>query len=202
MPQEALILIPTGWGFVSALCSSRGARSISLPSPIPKAAVLTCLRVAALQLSPSEAEALAAKANRDEPLTIGRSNSLKPGKAAVWAGLLADEISRYFNGQQVRFTVPADLGDLPAFHRLALRRVRRIPYGSVRSYSWVARRCGNPKAARAVGAAMSRNPVPILIPCHRVVGTRGDLVGFGGGLALKRRLLSLEGVPEAAVPPI
>jgi methylated-DNA-[protein]-cysteine S-methyltransferase len=73
-----------------------------------------------------------------------------------------------------------------------LEELRRIPYGTTASYSDIARRIGRPKAVRAVGAANARNPIPIIIPCHRVIGARGDLTGFGGGLPAKEALLRLE----------
>jgi methylated-DNA-[protein]-cysteine S-methyltransferase len=87
-----------------------------------------------------------------------------------------------------------DLTVQPSFLRRALTAARGIPRGQVRSYAWLAAAAGNPRAARAAGQAMARNPVPIIIPCHRVVASDGSLGGFGGGLGMKRRLLALEGV--------
>lgn len=106
-----------------------------------------------------------------------------------------DEVRRqlddYFQGRRQRF----DLAVAPAttpFQGRVLALLREIPYGTTVSYGEVARRLGNPKASRAVGMANGRNPVPIVIPCHRVVGADGSLTGFGGGLEVKRRLLALE----------
>ncbi|HET6202675.1 MAG TPA: methylated-DNA--[protein]-cysteine S-methyltransferase [Planctomycetota bacterium] len=90
-----------------------------------------------------------------------------------------------------RAAVPLDLRG-SAFQRSVWRALQRIPFGGTASYGEVARRVGRPGAARAVGLACNRNPVPILVPCHRVVGSNGALVGFGGGLGLKRRLLAGE----------
>jgi methylated-DNA-[protein]-cysteine S-methyltransferase len=73
-----------------------------------------------------------------------------------------------------------------------LEELQKIPYGTTASYSDIAVRIGNPKAVRAVGAANARNPIPIIIPCHRVIGAHGDLTGFGGGLPTKEALLRLE----------
>lgn len=103
------------------------------------------------------------------------------------------EIREYLAGRRRRFTVPLDLSGLSPFHRRVLRAARRIPFGCTATYRDLARRAGSPLAARAVGRAMARNPVPLVIPCHRVVAAGGGLGGYGGGLALKRRLLVLEG---------
>ena len=75
---------------------------------------------------------------------------------------------------------------------LVLEELQRIPYGETASYGDIAARIGNPKAVRAVGAANGRNPIPIIVPCHRVIGSGGDLTGFGGGLDIKAALLRLE----------
>jgi methylated-DNA-[protein]-cysteine S-methyltransferase len=108
---------------------------------------------------------------------------------------LAEGLTRYFAGERVDWRrFPVDLSAVSAFHQRALLAAREIPYGEVRSYRWIAARADSPRAARAAGQAMNRNPVPLVIPCHRVVGSRGRLTGFGGGLAMKRALLELEGV--------
>jgi len=80
-----------------------------------------------------------------------------------------------------------------AFQRLALRELARVPFGQVTTYGALAAKIGNPGAARAVGGAMNRNPIPIVLPCHRVVGSNGKLVGYAGGLDRKEQLLRLEG---------
>jgi O-6-methylguanine DNA methyltransferase len=108
---------------------------------------------------------------------------------------LARELEDYFEGRRQRFTVPLDLQGT-AFQREVWRQVLEIPYGSTRTYSEVARAMGRPLAARAVGAANGANPVPILVPCHRLVGASGDLTGYGGGIELKRWLLRLESGPR------
>ena len=104
---------------------------------------------------------------------------------------VARQLGEYFAGKRRDFDLtiePAATG----FQADVLEALRRIPYGETRSYGDVARSIGRPKAVRAVGAANGRNPLPILIPCHRVIGQDGDLTGFGGGLAAKRYLLDLE----------
>ena len=107
---------------------------------------------------------------------------------------LADDLNRYFAGLPVELgRCPVDLCGHPPFRRRALLAAREIPYGEVRTYGWVARRAGRPRGARAAGQAMSRNPIPLVIPCHRVIAAGDRLGGFGGGLQMKRALLSLEG---------
>ena len=105
---------------------------------------------------------------------------------------LVKQLRTYAAGQPVRFTIPLDLRAGTAFQQAVWRALRMIPYGETRSYAWVARKIGKPTAARAVGAACGANPVPIFVPCHRVVASDGSLGGFSGGLPLKRRLLKLE----------
>ena len=107
-------------------------------------------------------------------------------------GALLRELARYFKAGEWRFTIPLDLSAGTDFDRAVWRALRRIPAGKVRAYSDIARAMGRPRAARAVGNACGRNPVMIVVPCHRVVAAKG-LGGFGAGLAVKRRLLELEG---------
>jgi methylated-DNA-[protein]-cysteine S-methyltransferase len=98
--------------------------------------------------------------------------------------------------------VKLDLRSATPFSKRVWRATSKIPYGQVRSYAWVAEKLGNPDAARAVGGALGRNPVPIFIPCHRVLDSDGGLGGFGAGLPLKRWLLALEsGQPSLGLPP-
>lgn len=103
-----------------------------------------------------------------------------------------EELAEYLAGTRTFFTVPVDLSRLPAFDREALEIAATIPYGQVQSYKWIAEQLGAPTAARAVGHAMAGNPVPLIIPCHRVVKTDGGLGGYSFGLVRKEALLSLE----------
>ncbi|MCG3148513.1 MAG: Methylated-DNA--protein-cysteine methyltransferase [Verrucomicrobiae bacterium] len=112
------------------------------------------------------------------------------GPAAT--GPLARQLKTYAAGKQVRFTVPLDLSAGTAFQQLVWRTLLKIPRGETRSYGWVAKKIGKPRATRAVGSACGANPVPIIVPCHRVIAGDGSLGGFSSGLALKRRLLALE----------
>lgn len=103
-----------------------------------------------------------------------------------------DEILAYLRGERRSFDLPLDPMGTP-FQQAVWAELRRIPYGETRSYAQVAAGIGRPKAVRAVGQANHRNPLPIFIPCHRVIGAPGKLTGYGGGLDLKQKLLELEG---------
>ena len=101
------------------------------------------------------------------------------------------QLTEYFAGKRKQFDLPLNLTGTD-FQLRVLEELQRIPYGETRSYGDIASRIGRPKAVRAVGAANGRNPIPIIVPCHRVIGSNGNLTGFGGGLGAKRALLRLE----------
>jgi methylated-DNA-[protein]-cysteine S-methyltransferase len=101
------------------------------------------------------------------------------------------QLTEYFAGERREFDLPLKLSGTE-FQLSVLHALQQIPYGETTSYSDVAERIGRPKAVRAVGAANGRNPIPIIVPCHRVIGSHGDLTGFGGGLDTKEALLRLE----------
>jgi methylated-DNA-[protein]-cysteine S-methyltransferase len=103
------------------------------------------------------------------------------------------ELDQYFAGRRRRFDLPLDLRALQPFTVSVLRELANVPYGETTTYGALAARVGHPRAARAVGTVMNRNRIPIVLPCHRVVGASGDLVGYAGGLDRKVRLLELEG---------
>ena len=104
----------------------------------------------------------------------------------------ARQLRAYFAGALREFELPLDIEGTD-FQKRVWGEVAAIPYGETRSYLQIAQALGSPRAVRAVGAANGANPVPIVVPCHRVIGARGKLVGYGGGLAMKKRLLELEG---------
>ncbi len=107
-------------------------------------------------------------------------------------GDLADRLGRYLRGEKVDFCDKLDLADATDFERSVWKVVQEIPRGQTRSYGWIARQVGLTKAARAVGNAVGKNPVPVVIPCHRVIRSDGTLGGFGGGIGMKEFLLRLE----------
>ncbi len=107
----------------------------------------------------------------------------------------AQEISEYFRGERKHFNLPVDLSGMTPFQRSVLDVALSIPAGNVWTYGQVAQQIGNPKASRAVGRALGSNPVPIVVPCHRVIASDGSLTGYsaGGGIASKKWLLQMEG---------
>ena len=103
-----------------------------------------------------------------------------------------EEIHEYLRGQRAFFQVPVDLSAVPDFQRRVLEAARRIPFGEARPYAWIAARIGHPRAVRAVGTALGRNPVPLILPCHRVWRSDGGLGGYIFGVGVKDRLAALE----------
>lgn len=133
-----------------------------------------------------------AVAVEDEIVTrIQLNGKTKRQPSTRFERLVARELKEYGTGQRTRFTFAFRPGGTE-FQRAVWRSLCRIPYGATRTYGDIARIVGNPQAARAVGMANHHNPIAIVIPCHRVVAAGGKLGGYGGGLNLKRRLLSLE----------
>lgn len=114
------------------------------------------------------------------------------------------ELDQYFNGRRRAFEVEVDWSGLTPFQRRVLRATARVPYGKLVTYKTVARQAGNEAASRAAGAAVGANPIPIVVPCHRVVASDGTLGGYAGGLDAKRLLLAIErgeAVPPGGWPP-
>ena len=103
-----------------------------------------------------------------------------------------DLLQAYFKGKQVDFDFPLDLCSGTPFQIMVWNKLREIPYGEGRSYKWVAEQIGNPRAARAVGMANNKNPLPPVIPCHRVIGSDGTLTGYASGLHVKKYLIEME----------
>ena len=156
----------TSLGWVGVLASPRGVRSSTLPKRSPEAAFE--------DLDPQ------ARTARHAPT----SSHIAP---------VRERIIRFFKGNPVTFTeVQLDLDGVSPFFRRAWEACRTIPPGETRTYQWLAAEAGNPKASRAAGQSMARNRLAPIIPCHRVVGSDGSLHGYGGGLALKDHLLTME----------
>jgi methylated-DNA-[protein]-cysteine S-methyltransferase len=156
-----------GWLGLSA--SEEGLKSLILPQPAPEQ-TLRLLNLLALKW-------------RDRVLS------------EVEAGLFGDlpgRIRNYLDGKEVSFPDRLDLSEASPFEREVWRVTRSIPYGETRAYGWVAGELGMPRAARAVGQALGRNPLPIMIPCHRVICSDGNLGGFSAGGDWKRRFLQME----------
>ena len=103
------------------------------------------------------------------------------------------ELDEYLAGKRRVFDLDLDVRAVPEFHKRVLAELAHVGYGETTTYGALAAKSGNPRAARAVGTAMNRNPIPIVLPCHRVVGANGSLTGYGGGLERKEHLLRLEG---------
>ncbi len=157
--------VPT-WGWIGLVASAQGLRMLSLPRRTEQAAWQ------ALGLRHREATPAS-----DEPLLCEA----------------AQQVQAFLTGELQEFSLPLDLRGHTAFELAVWNVIRRIPYGQTRTYSWVADQVGGGRgAAQAVGAAVGANPLPIIIPCHRVIGADGSLHGFAGGLAMKARLLALE----------
>jgi methylated-DNA-[protein]-cysteine S-methyltransferase len=122
-----------------------------------------------------------------QPNWVHASNSRPPAPIAA----ARKQLQEYFAGERQQFELSLHPVGTP-FQLSVWQQLRLIPYGTTTSYGELARRVGNPAASRAVGAANGRNPLPIVVPCHRVIGSNGSLTGFSGGLPIKQKLLALE----------
>ena len=132
-----------------------------------------------------------------ETETLARTVGVRVLRAPRELDPVRRELDEYFEGRRRDFDLPLDLRGREGVSRDILERLSKVPYGEVTTYKSLAVEAGNPRAARAVGTIMNRNPIPIVLPCHRVVGSNGSLVGYGGGLERKRLLLDLEaGTPR------
>ncbi|MBI4260456.1 MAG: methylated-DNA--[protein]-cysteine S-methyltransferase [Actinobacteria bacterium] len=166
----AYAFVPSPFGDLLVATSRRGLVRIDYPGPDPDRAI----EELATELSPRVLES---------------PGSLDPVRR---------ELDEYFAGRRQAFDVPVDLSLVRGFTRRVLRATARIPFGELATYRDVATRAGSPAAVRAAGNALGSNPIPIVVPCHRVVRTGGGLGGYTGGLERKEFLLELEGVHHAA----
>jgi O-6-methylguanine DNA methyltransferase len=164
-PEIGTTLVETAFGWVGIAWSGQGLVGTTLPKG-------------------SEAEAL-----RGLPVPTGG----EPPVVGLDLAALADKMRRYFEGDAVAFEEPLDPSIGTAFQKQVWAITRAIPRGQTRTYGQVARLAGRRVgAARAVGQAMARNPWPVIVPCHRVVGHDGGLTGFGGGVTMKQKMLNME----------
>lgn len=164
-------------------------RAAPLDTPIgPLWLACTTRGLAAIEFGSDEEAILAAWRKRTGRAVVRDDVALAPYVA---------EMERYFAGAITRFLVPLDLIEGTPFQRKVWDTLLTIPYGETRSYKWLAQQVGQAKGFRAVGAANGANPLPIVVPCHRVVNTDGRLGGYGSGLDAKRALLRLEGALPA-----
>ena len=143
---------------------------------------------------------IAASASGIVRVRVGRGETeASSARAKSWTQQAREEIFEYLAGVRSYFSVPVDLSAAAPFQRAVLESAREIPFGAIRSYRWVAERIGRRGAVRAAGKALGGNPVPLLIPCHRVVRSDGGLGGYIFGLSLKSRLLQIERETPALV---
>ena len=177
-----LAAFPTDLGWMGAAVSPRGLAMLTLPRPTRQAA-LDDLRARYPTATLAEDEA---------PSCLTPRNGGRDGASEEILGDLPQRLRRYLAGERVDFPQALDFTGGTPFQQQVWQALRRIPAGETRSYGWVAAVIGKPKAARAVGQAVGANPINIVVPCHRVVGSDGSLTGYGGGLPLKQRLLDLE----------
>jgi len=160
----------TALGWVGVAATEQGICRIVLPKK-DKAAVERELRGSELAVRSSE------EYNSSNPLIVKKTVKL---------------LQRYFSGESVSFDLPLDLRYYTPFQQAVWKAAAAIPSGETQSYAWIAKRIRNPKASRAVGQALGANPVPVIIPCHRVISAAGTMGGFSGGIGMKKRLLELE----------
>jgi methylated-DNA-[protein]-cysteine S-methyltransferase len=125
--------------------------------------------------------------------TLARLHGSRVLRSSVPVERVRKELDEYFAGRRRHFEIEPDIRALPAYNQRILVELARVEYGTTTTYGTLAARSGNPRAARAVGTVMNRNPIPIVLPCHRVIGSTGKLTGYAGGLDRKERLLRLEG---------
>ena len=163
---RASLIFLTPWGWMGISETKKGIDAIVLPKPFRSAVESALLSFG------------------DQPITHRPSEQLQAART---------QVSEYLARTRQSFDFPLDLSRGTSFQRLVWRMLQRVPYGKLRSYRWIAARVGGHQYARAVGNAVGANPVPIVVPCHRIVAHDGALGGFSGGLSVKRRLLTLEG---------
>ena len=165
-----LSVFETSWGWIASAISDSGLAALTLPQP-------------------TRFRAEESLANQ-----VGSANLVKSRNEAI-----EKRMNEYFKGERKSFELPLDMSLGTSFQQAVWKATVSVPFGELRSYSWVARKVGAPLAMRAVGSALGSNPIAIVVPCHRIVRSDGALGGYGGGLKLKRRLLDLESGGSSSV---
>ncbi|MDO8547154.1 MAG: methylated-DNA--[protein]-cysteine S-methyltransferase [Nitrospirales bacterium] len=178
-------IFKTKWGWIGLAVTPKGVAAVVLPKPTRRAVELELNGRGVIYHAQDGRNKLRPYTEQSANGTGVPSGHLRTARAAIIA---------YLAGKARSFALPLDWGDHSPFQMKVWEVLRGIPYGRVRSYGWVARKIGKPRAARAVGSACGANPVPLLVPCHRIVAGDGSLGGFSGGLPNKKRLLKLEGI--------
>jgi methylated-DNA-[protein]-cysteine S-methyltransferase len=185
--KKAIFVTPLGWVGVAA--SERGIRRVVLPK---KDRVEVEQEFAEFSSAGDECE----NANHPQsPFFIGGGLEVPPLAKGSVERILAEALKllkMYFSGARVSFDLPLDMRYYTCFQQAVWKTTAEISYGETQSYAWIAKRVKNPKAARAVGQAMGANPIPIIVPCHRVISSAGKLGGFSAGVGMKKQLLELE----------
>ncbi len=184
-------LLKTQFGWCGIVFDD-AVREIVLPSP-DKQKVLQRLRNRGYSTNPDGFSEREPEGTASSEPGTGKIHSVKFRKSKPATGFLKG-LRRYFNGEKVDFRCGIDLRDYSNFEQAVYKTLMAIPYGRVRTYQWVAQKAGSPRASRAVGNALAKNPLPIIIPCHRVIKSDGSLGNFSaiGGAKLKKKLLEME----------
>lgn len=153
----------TSWGWMGIIYSEKGIRKIFLPEP-----------------------------SYDSLCQIVESQIQSDQFDKNCTHVIIDKLVAYLNGEIISFDVPLDLPQATKFQQEVRQATCSIPYGETRTYSWISQHTDHPRAVRAIGQVLAHNPVPIIIPCHRVIAADGNLQGFRGGIEMKQRLINLE----------
>jgi len=175
-------LVKANIGWCGVICTDRGLRNVIIGVGSRKRARALILKKLSALFAPHQS----------------RAKLLSKQSTSGIASRVLLKIKRYASGAKMDFSsIKLDTAPLTCFERDVFRAVRAIPYGKTMSYQDVAKKIGSPKACRAVGRSLARNPLPIIIPCHRVIGSKGELRGFStpGGIGIKRKLLQMECAP-------
>jgi len=174
---------------VAARAARRPAHVGTVDSPLgPLRVAVSDIGVAEISYTVSESEEAFRKR------LLARGFDLLPAETAGDIAPVTKQLKEYFGGQRNRFDLPIDFGGITPFARSVLAATVDVPFGQLATYGDIAARIGSPGASRAVGNALGRNPIPVIVPCHRIVRSDSSIGGYTGGIHLKERLLAIEGV--------